>query len=340
MELHEREFLIGKICVGYFKHKLDGGLYIKVNPVTIDQYYESQEVFKDAYRQAKREGVLFGEEFTEFLQKSGVWTEEDQEELKDLNKEIEDCKVGIYNSYFRSEVKEQFKLELKEKTKQLYSLILKKHSYDYISARGVATFSRWNWIIENTTTYLDGTLYDWKHTRVKDVLEQFRGEVLEEDVIRELATTEPWSAIWSINGLSAIREQAFSQTENQKNLIAWTKVYESIQESTEYPPSDIVEDNDALDGWLIAQRRKRDSDRNKSLADGLTDKHEGADEVFIYAPSAKDAKKVDQLNDGSGRMVKEQRLSHLKSEGEVNYAGFKDIKMKVANQSADMQKGK
>ena len=87
-----------------------------------------------------------------------------------------------------------------------------------------------------------------------------------------------------------------------------------------------------------AQRRKRDTDRNKSLADGLTDKHEGADEVFIYAPSAKDAKKVDQLNDGSGRMVKQQRLSHLKSEGEVNYAGFKDIKMKVANQAADMQK--
>ena len=107
-----------------------------------------------------------------------------------------------------------------------------------------------------------------------------------------------------------------------------------------YPPQEIVDDNDALDGWLIKKRREKEREREGSLADELNKKHEGADEVFVYAPSSRDKAKVDRLNDAGAAHVKQQRLAQLEQEGEVKYGGFKDVQMRKVDQSMNQQKGR
>ncbi len=52
MEPYEREFYISRICAGYLKYKIDSEISIYIHPLTLDQQYDANEVFIEAYNEA------------------------------------------------------------------------------------------------------------------------------------------------------------------------------------------------------------------------------------------------------------------------------------------------
>ena len=341
MELHEREFFVGRLCLPYSKISVAENVDVFVHPLSVEEYFEAQEVYKQSFKDAIKAGNLHGEDFEEFLIRNSIWNNILQDELDELVEKIEDCKVGIYDSYFQSSVQEVYRKELEEHKKRNLELLSSKHSYDYINCDGLASYARWNWLIQKSTKYEDGSPYDWKHATIQKVLTKYRDSILSEEYLRILARTDPWTTIWSYtDGRPFDNENPLEYTHDQKQIIIWTKFYSNIQEAMDYPPQEIVDDNDALDGWLIKKRREKEREREGSLADELNNKHEGADEVFVYAPSSRDKAKVDRLNDAGAAHVKQQRLSQLEQQGEVKYGGFKDVQMRKVDQSMNQQKGR
>ena len=200
------------------------------------------------------------------------------------------------------------------------------------------------WIVENCTRYEDGSNYDWTHISVQSAMQVNNSSVFTEKVIRELAKTNPWKGYWSLRDKdkNIFNKHPLEMTFNQSHLISWSRAYENVYESMECPTEDVIQDNDAFDGWMIKQRKERENSRNEKFGESLTNKHQGANEVFVFAPTEQDAERVNNLNNPAAKMQKRARTEQIYSseEGGVHYQQFRDVKMNLAEQLHDMQKNR
>ena len=336
MEFYEREFLIARISCGYLLFDVNDSLTIRINSLTKDQNYKAQIVFKKAYEEALVEGVMCPIESKEMLEQQGIWGEEQTRELEKVEKEIEKLKIDIYKSYFKAAGREIARKLLRAKEKEQEKLFGLKYSYDFANAVGVATFSRWNWIIENTTTFEDGSPYDWKDVNLQDTLFYYRSNMLDEAGTREIANTEPWRSMWAAGKKEGkiFGKCPTELTIEQRVLIGWSIMYDSISESTDAPPEDIIKDNDALDGWILVQSKKRKQSREKSVAEELMGKHPNAKDIFIKPETEEDIQRISDLNDINSHRIKQKRTQRIKEKGSVSYHKFDDVQQDLQNEIA------
>ena len=334
METHEREYLVSQIIYGgkiiEFKD-----LTLIVKPLTIEQQYFAQRVFKKVYDEALLSGVYTKDEILEVMKDQGVWSDEEEEEIEQTRKSMENVKVEIYKSFFNPSKREKIRDKLKELQKKQFKLLSKKHANDQNNCEGIATYAKWNWVIENSTYTENDDKYDFSDFGVATVLRKYNENNLDLDQFRELARTDPWRSIWAASPTpeSVFKRAASEMSPDQQNLLSWTRLYDSFAESSEMPSDEIVNDDDAIDGWLIEQRRKREKDKNKFKLDGYDDKHQGADEVYVMASSKEEAAEVYNMNDAQGRMTVKSREKTVKeADGEhVNHRDFRDVKIKALN---------
>ena len=335
MELHEREFLVSKIILGNFRLKIKKDLVLIVPPLTVKQNFLSQQAYKEAYDDALFSGVYTRKEMLQILKESGVWTEEQEQEMEKNSLVLENLKERFFDNFFLPASK-KIKEEIKQLEKEQLRLHEIKHANDHLDCEGIASYSRWSWMIENNTFYESGEKYDFEDVDVSTVLRYYHQERTPQEKIRELARTTPWRNIWS--NCNQIPKDAFDRkpnelSEEQSSLLDWTRLYDSISESAEPPEEPIINDDYALDGWLIKQRNKRKKEATESKYSSLNHKHQGADEVFVVANTKKEAKEIYELNDAESRLMIKARMEEVKEHGPTRYQDFRDVKVTAMNKA-------
>ena len=310
-------------------------LTVYVHPLTIEQNLLAQRVFKRVYEEALLSGVFARKEMHELMIEEGVWSQELETELEKSQKEIENLKLSLYKSFYRPAVREDIRKKIREAEKQQLKYYKDKHENDHLDCEGIATYSRMSWIIENTTTYKDGTPYSFEEAGISHILNLQSEQAIEVGEYRELARTDPWRGIW-INS-SQDPERAFKRsvtelTTQQLQLISWSRLYDSIAEAHESPPEPVVSDDDALDGWLIEKGREKEREQNKLKLDGFDEKHAGADDVFVQVHSPEEAQQVQSMNDSIGALTVQSRKQAMEESPDgVKYHNFRDMKAKALN---------
>jgi len=337
MEAHEREYLISQIVYGAriieFRHTT-----LIIQPPTIEEKYLANRFFKKVYDEALLSGVYTRNEMFEIMKEQGVWSDEDEKQI-DINKtKIEDAKLKIYKSFFRPKARHEARKQLEEIKDKQYSLLEIKYGNNQSDCEGVATYARWNWVIENTTYNQDGTKYDFSDHSISTVLRQYNNASLETEEFRELAREDPWRSMWSISQSpeSLFNRRTSELSSDQTALVSWSRLYDSIGEAHEAPNDKIIEDDDAIDGWLIEQRRKREKESNKYKLDGFDDKHSNADEVYIMASSQEEIAEIYDLNDQHGRRKVKSREKEVVAAGDdgIRHHNFDDMRVKKMSDAA------
>ena len=336
MESYEKEYFLSKILLGY-KIVEYRDLVLHIHPPDIRQNFLAQKVFKETLEEALLSGVFTRKEMLNFMIEQGVWSEDSEDLLKSNLKLMEDAKVGIYENFAIAGKREVYRVDLRDLEEIQKRLYATKHQNDHADCEGIARFARWNWLIENTTTYEDGALYDFSELDVSHVLRLSGQDELETSDYREIARFNDWQVMWNNSGSNPERvfnRPATQLTEAQKELVSWTRLYDNIGEATEPPPDEVVNDDDALDGWLISTRRKREKLLKQQKLDGLTDKHQGADEVMLVANTREEVEEVYGLNDGESRMAVKSRMEELENSGgkNIKYHEFRDQRIKILNE--------
>lgn len=349
MEGSRREHLVARICAGYLRFKISPDICLIIKPLTVDQKYIAQEIYSEAYEKAFEDNILTDEEILEMLKRNGLWASIDDRRLEQIPKDIENKKVELFESYFSSEAREATRGFLRKAEAQLIKTMQKRHVYDSSTCDGYASYYRWNWMIENCTYYENGDEYDWLQASLSDVLSYYQENMLGEQECRELSRTEPWRSIWNSGKKSdsIFGKPSVVFTAEQNMLITWSSMYDSIAESSECPSDEVIEDDDALDGWLILQRRKREAQMGKSSAEKVigNEKIANAGEVFIMTGNKQeDMDRISALNDPHVQAAKKSRFKALKDGGKPievqNLPDVRqDIKMESHNKMRDTFRG-
>tara|TARA_R100001082_G_scaffold108477_1_gene83754 strand:- start:2334 stop:3362 length:1029 start_codon:yes stop_codon:yes gene_type:complete len=337
MELYEREHLLSKVMLGYSRLKIKKDLTLIVRPLNAEQNFFAQEAFKEAYDDALFSGVYTRKEMLEIMTNQGVWSKQDDHELSSLQKRVEDLKVKLYDSFYVPALVKQIKEAIKATESEQSRLFEKKHSNDHLDCEGIASYSRWNWIIENTTFFEDGIPYDFSHVDPSTVLRYYHNNSIPQEKIRELARTNPWRSTWHYSKQTpkdVFNKNPSEFSSDQKQLLEWTSLYDNLAEAAESPHERIVQDDDALDGWLIKQRIKRDKEHNNERLDGLAGRHQGADEVFIMARSKEERQQIHDLNGAQGKFNVKKRMDEInKSDRPMKIEEFTDVKISTMNKA-------
>ena len=343
MDQATKELYISRIITGFFRCKIDGKVFLLKQPDRHTRHI-SQEIYIDELREAELQGLYNEEELKNFLYQNNIWSDKKESDLKQLLKDIEEYKVKLFQSYFKSEEKKTLKKLLSIAKNKFNEMYLEKSSYNHISAIGVATMAKIRYLVGKSLTYENGDRV-WENDdfwKSGDPLLENATNVHTENKIsdsdfREIARTEPWRTIWACRKCE--RElfgvPAVDLTEEQKTLVIWSSMYDSIYEHHQSPSQDVINDDDMTDGWLILQNRQRDKDKRKLEADDLlsNEKIKNSGEIFLIAETKEDAEKVNDLNDQSAKMIKKQRLDYLNKHGEVDEANMPDTKMDIQMQA-------
>jgi len=328
MELHEREFFVSRIDAGYIKYKV-GQTELYIHPCPKDIMYDANELYRDIYSRALLKGILTIPYTFKAMKSLGIWTETMDSDYKKLPKHLDDLKVGLFEAAFKTNERKKLRKFISEGKKEYERLSNIKHAWDQFTVEGTASFSKWCHIIMNCTKYKNGNVYNWEQEplSVSNALDHYRSNMLSDTQLREIARTNPWTAIWVTRKANRTPLFEGELTHERQALIMWSRTYDSISESPESPHQDIIADDDMLDGWLIMQHRKRDKEQHHQGFSKFTDNQKiaNADEVFIPADTLADAKKIDLLNSPGGLRDKRLRSRQIDRDGEVKLENFVDV---------------
>ncbi len=345
MELYEREFFISEIIYG-IKLIKDGDSFLEVRPLTTKQRYMSNMIYMDAYEESLLNGVKTRKEMIELLIDEEIWNEEYENELNKFEDKKEDLKVSIFENFLRPATREKYRKQLRDLEKREKKLTLIKNANSHLDCEGIATFTKSIWITENSVFFEDGSPYDFSTMSLTAVMNRINSSILDMADFRELAREDPFKNLWMVdkNVESIFNRKICELADSQRLLMTWVRVYDAVSESTEQPPEAAIKDDDALDGWFVLQKRKREKEQNKQKLDGLDQKHKNADEVFVMATTDEERREIVNMNEAHGKGAIKNRLQKMQVKGSkgkgMEYHNFGDVSQRKMMQAAAMKNSK
>lgn len=320
-----------------------GGLVLK--PPTREHRYIATEIYEEALRDGELEGLYSESELLDFMLENDLWDETKQKFVDDLPKEIEEFKVRLFKSTFKSNERKVIRTALATAKKKLTELTAERNAFNYLSAAGAASIAKSRYLLavglyKHGRRLLTDDPDEWPTSLLDEVMGELSSARVEDDDIRWLAHNEPWRSIWSATKVegTVFGVSPVDYTEEQKSLVGWSSLYDSVYGHPDCPSDEVVNDNDLLDGWLIDQRRQRDGRlASKEVDDQLSDSTRNSQEVFIPAETVEDARKVFNRNDEMTKAVQKQRFSVLKEKGTVAEQDMPDTRRRIRMEATQRQ---
>ena len=314
---------------------LSGNILVQTrnNILTVHQPDASTRYLADffaeqVYEEAFKQNIYLQEELEELIIENGWWTQDEEDELKQIPKDIEQMKVDYFNSFLRDDTKTLIKRGIREREDRFEKLTQDKYRFFNYTCESLKSQAFTMYILEHCTFYEKGDKISLEDISIYALYGKYNAEILDDKEIREVSKNPNWRMIWS--SAKESREifslPACDLTDMQKSLISWTRMYDSVYESMETPADSIIEDDYAIDGWFVVQRRKRDDDRKESEGNKLPE----SGEVFVPVSNKKEAQRVHDMNTQQGKQVIKSRMKDLEEQGSLEEGQFTHVKQDLA----------
>lgn len=312
------------------------GLSLYIQEPTQELMYDSMEIYDDAYQKAYMDGVMIDDELNEFLFDHDIYTPFDDKEIEKLKKENENLKLNAYKSFLNKRELSGIKFALRANEQSQLKILNKKGQFSHLTCTGVATYCRWNWIIERSTFKKDGSRYAWKEVNVARLMSHYENSSISIKDFREVARSDNWRPIWNLGKKTGnlFNNPAYLMTKDQLLLCSFSTMYDNVYESPESPSDKLIEDDDCLDGWFIDQKRKMEKNKKEQEVNSMitNPKIANAGEVFLVANSPEEANEIHSLNSPQAEAARIGRMQTIIQRGEASDLDFGDIKRDLAIQ--------
>jgi len=149
---------------------------------------------------------------------------------------------------------------------------------------------------------------------------------------KKLARSHIWRSYWNVSKNSIFSQQGNNITDDQRTIIGISQMYDRVYEHPECPADEIIEDDDALDGWMIVQKRKIEKDKKQQQVDNLNPKLKNAQEVFLFANNNDEAQEIVGLNNIEGLNRMKSKIAHVNKFGLTEESQLPDVQVDLRSQ--------
>lgn len=335
--------------IGIYLSRILSGFYIFIHNNTkyklvypnITIKYEAELYAQEEYEKNKFNDWIVDDNIVDSLVSMGVWNYNGDDNLKNIEKQIEDLKVDLYKNFLnppKAKTLRKTLANVKNTYNRLYSL---RHSLDQYTVEGYSQFLKNHYIIVYSLFYMDNSrVFEDLESSDSQLLTNIAGTIAENtidiSIFKSIARSDIWRNYWSANQNNLFDKATVNWTDEQKTLVVLTKMYDSAHEHPECPPDSVFEDDDMFDGWMIHQRRENEKSRNKNRTEKMLEgKNLGkAGEIFVAVNSQEEAQQIYDLNDmGSRQIIKERQLVVNNSNKQITDAELPDVQRNLTIQS-------
>lgn len=336
---------LSRILSGFYLFLHKNVKYKLVYP-NINIKYEAELYAQEEYENNKFNDWITDDSVVDSLVSMGIWNYGGDDNLKNLEKQIEDLKVDLYKNFLNPPKIKTLKKTLANVKRAYNSQYSTRHSLDQYTVEGYSQFLKNHYIIVHSLFYHDDkrVFHDLESadSRLLNNIENTIAEnTIDISVFKSIARSDIWRNYWSANQNTLFDKATINWTDEQKTLVVLTKMYDSAHEHPECPPDNVFEDDDMFDGWMIHQRRENEKSRNKNRTEKMLEgKNLGkAGEIFVAVNSQEEAQQIYDLNDMSSRqIIKERQLTINSSQSQISDAELPDVQRNLTIQSNEQFK--
>jgi uncharacterized protein YdiU (UPF0061 family) len=262
--------------------------------------------------------------------------------IKDLEKKIDNNKVDYYNNFKFSDKKKSIQKNLQNYKKQLNTILLKKEELYSNTLEGYANSIKNEFIITNTLYKNNDLVFNSNKSEnnyilFNNIINELNKYSISITEFKKLARTNNWRSYWNIKKNDVFKNQL---TDDQRTLIGISHMYDRVYEHPECPSDEVVDDDDALDGWMIHQRKKIEKDKKQQQIDNLNPKLKNAQEVFLFANNQQDVEEIIGLNDPLSMQKMKSKISHVNKFGTTEDSQLPDVQIELRNQLTQQVKNR
>ena len=345
MDLAKRELLLYRIFSGFVRFRIDNTVYIFKSPTAEDRYL-AQEIYEEEVKSNRYENWHTKKTILKFLHEQEIFTQEDEEKLKKMEDDIEDLKHKLFTSMLNTEKSDFIRLTLQRTRQYMAGLSDAKTSLDHTTVEGYASLLKTQFLTRRCLHYENGEkIENCSSAFLEKAMGQIAIKNITQSQLREMARTEPWRAYWGASSKQNIFQGLpINYNEDQRGLILYSKMYDGAYEHPECPEDEVIHDDDLFDGWMIHQRKEKENNKTKkSIESSINEKQGNAEELYVFAPTSKDANKINDLNTPEAKARRKRRDLLLRKKGELREAELPDKKQEIIMQAnrqwADKLKG-
>lgn len=339
--MNNYELLIDRICSNRLLFTIDGKNYCYKSP-SEHLRYRSSILYNEILEENRFEEWISKDEARLLLIRNGFFSFDIENSIKELEKVIDNLKIDLYKSAFSGE-KERLSISkrLKLSKDKHHELLNKLHMLDQYTLEGYARLVKIKYLLLNSVYYKGKKIHCYKlpAKTLEKIISKINQNLLDYTTIRELAKSDIWSSIWRASNGRPFIGKAISWSEEQKNLILISKMYDSVYKSSECPPDEVIKNDDMLDGWLLLQQREHEKKKNTKLMEDsgkfAKNKNNRGGETFIVANNVDEASRINSMNDNQALAIKAQRQALINKQGEAKDGQFLDKKLEFQAQAKE-----
>lgn len=343
LDYNSREDLCNRIINGYAIVHYKNKFYHVYDPTSTFEY-QGKSFEKELCQNLVYQGVPTSDQLISILIDKKLWDANNDAKIEEMNKAIDELKKTLPTLEFQSITKQQTLNQIARFKKEINKLTQIKDSILSNSAENIARFEKYRWFLFHLTFKSNGERLwnNWdKFSKSSEkminyfITNSYFNTEINDKTVRELARTEPWRSIWVYGVKTGNLIPMNEMTYLKKSLISWSLVYDSVYESLDCPPNEIIENDELLDVWFENQRDKREkekSEKHSDLLKSIDKKHSSAQEVGIVVESIEDAKKVFNMNSALAKSQIRSRFEVVKEKGVANELNMPDVKQNLQMQ--------
>lgn len=282
------------------------------------------------------------------LSSIGLWSSSHEDNLKNIEKQIEDLKVDLYKNTLNPSKLKSIRKTLSNVKNTYNKLYNTRHSFDQYTTEGYVQGLKNQYIlihslydINNNRVFTD--LNTVNYNLLINLSNHINENIIDVETFRIIARSDQWRNYWSCNKDYLFDKATIDWTDEQKTLVVLTKMYDSAYEHPDCPPDSVFEDDDMFDGWMINQRRENEKTKNKNRTEKMLEGKNlsKAGEVFIVANSQEEAKNIYDLNDNTSRhIIRERNATILSSSNLITEDSLPDVQRNLLVRSNEQFKNR
>lgn len=340
MDHAEKEKILDVIQANYVKCN---GLILKHPSANVRS--ESTYIYEDSYEKAERMGLMSFDDTIIQMIKLGMWSLEEERAISGLKDDIHKIRKGLIDLVFQKDKLEKMRQLLRNAEKVLIEKIIKKNGLAKGSLESYCSKIQQKFIISQIT-FVNRKQRKWDQEEFDNECDigliddlcsfYFNISRFRQNIIRELARTEPWRSFWRMGkNLNVFGNKPCNWSYNQMDLAKWSDLYDSIYSAYERPSEMIINDDDLLDSWLIKQSDEVNNKLKGNQVKDLTNNKpiKGKREVFIMTDSSS-AKEIYDINNTAGKIAIKAKQKILDEKGELLDQNAPDSQQQIRQMAA------
>lgn len=307
--------------------------------------YQAELLYNSIINEEKFHNWIREENLTNTMIALGVWHQNTNTLLEQLDKKLDNLKVDLYQNRLKSKEIERIRKKIGSTHREIDTINSTKHSFFSNTLEGYAESIKNEFIIcstlykNNRKAFLNNQKDSASYTHFNNIISEINKHILTIKDYKNIARSQLWKSYWNSGDKNNVFcKYSIDLTDEQRSLLNISRMYDSIYEHPECPESNVISDDDMLDGWMILQRRNAEkSKKQKSFGNN---KISNAGEIFVVTDNIEDVENIVDLNTDENKAILMEKLRYINSNKDSKVEDFNlpDVQRDLRNQSRQLRK--